>query len=483
LRFNQKGFSYFIRYASPYKYLGDNKFFGNNYGDNKMKIVIIGGGPAGRTSAMEAAQLEAEVTLIEKKHIGGTCLHEGCMVVCGLNDVVRFHEDSKRFKEMGITSGESQIDYSKVTQGIKEVTDKIEHVLKYETRESGAEIVQGEAKIIGREVGSEEGDIGGIVEVDGVDYSYDKLIIATGSRPSIPPIPGAETALTYKDVLDFIEVPETLNIIGSGVIATEFAGIFSSLGSKVKVLCRNQFLSNIDPEIKNYALKNLLEGVEVIENVQVDEITDNGASTSNGPMDGVVFLATGMTPNSEIASKLVEIGPKREIIVNNHMKTSAPSIYSAGDVVGTVGNTPVARMEGMVAARNACGISATMDYSLIAQSITLYYPISFLVSQKSSKINSKEHEDLKVRIRGSGGPGSFWNVLDGSTGFTKMSADLETGNITGASSISPSSRTSMPYLAKMIKDGYKTSDFDDFIETHPSTDAIYKLLHFLAKYG
>jgi len=448
-----------------------------------MKMVIIGGGPAGRTAAMEAAQLEAEVTLIEREHIGGTCLHEGCMVVCGLNDVVRFHEDSKKFKKMGITPEESQIDYSQVTLGIKEVTGKIENVLKYETRESGVEIVCGEAKIIGEKAGSKEDDIEGRVEVEGVDYPYDKLIIATGSRPFIPPIPGVEMALTYKDVLKFKEVPEKLNIVGSGVIATEFAGIFSSLGSKVKVLCRNQFLNNIDPEIKNYALKNLLEGVEVIENVQVDEITDNGASTSKGPTEGAVFLATGMAPNSEIATRLVETGLKGKIVVNAQMKTSAPSIYAAGDVVGTVGNTPVARMEGVVAARNACGISATMDYSLIAQSITLYYPISFLVSQKSSKINSKEHEDLNVRIRGSGGPGSFWNVLDGNTGFTKMSTDLETGNITGASSISPSSRTSMPYLAKMIKDGYKTSDFDDFIETHPSTDAIYKLLHFLAKYG
>jgi dihydrolipoamide dehydrogenase len=171
-------------------------------------------------------------------------------------------------------------------------------------------------------------------------------------------------------------------------------------------------------------------------------------------------------------------------VVNKQMQTSNPSIYAAGDVVGTIGNTPVARMEGVVAARNACDISASMDYSLTAQSLTLYYPVSYLVPQKPSETRSDQSsEEFEVRIRGSGGPGSFWNVLDGNTGFTKMAADMETGKIISASSISPSSRTSMPYLAKMIKDGYKTSDFDDFIETHPSTDAIYKSLHFLAKYG
>lgn len=447
-----------------------------------MKMVIIGGGPAGRTAAMEAAQFDAEVTLIEKKHIGGTCLHEGCMVVCGLNDVVRFHENSKKYHEMGIISLQPQVDYSQVALGIKKVTGKIEKVLKYETRESGAEIVLGEVSNINEEE----------VEIDGEKYPYDKLLIATGSRPFIPPIQGVRNALTYKDVLDFKKVPRELNIVGSGVIAAEFAGIFSSLGSKVKVLCRSTFLRNLDPEIKKYVIKHLLSNVEVKEKVQVNEITTKGVITSDGEMKGSVFLATGMTPNSEIAKNLVELGSKGQIIVNKQMQTSNPSIYAAGDVVGTVGNTPVARMEGVVAARNACDISATMDYSLIPQSLTLYYPVSYLAAQKSSKDmpkesskNSKEEslENFEVRIRGSGGPGSFWNVLDGNTGFTKMSANLETGNITSVSSISPSSRTSMPYLAKMIKDGYKTSDFDDFIETHPSTDAIYKLLHFLAKYG
>lgn len=432
-----------------------------------MKMVIIGGGPAGRSAATEAAQLEAEVTLIEKEHIGGTCLHEGCMVVCGLNDVVRFNEDSRNYKKMGIIPEKLPINYSKVAAGIKEVTGKIEKVLKHETLQSGVEIVLGEAKI-------KEGE----VEVNGKNYPYDKLLIATGSRPFIPPIQGVENALTYKDVLNFRKVPENLNIIGSGSIAAEFAGIFSSLGSKVTVLCRNQFLSNLDSEIKDYVVKHLLRDVEVQENVQVNEITNNGALTTREPVEGIMFLATGMTPNSEIVRGLVELGPKNVIMVNEQMKTSNPSIYAAGDVVGTVGNVPVARMEGVVAARNACDISATMDYQLIPQSLNLYYPVSFLDSGLE-----KSENDFNVRIRGSAGPGSFWHTLDGQTGFTKISSNLESGAINKVSSISPSSSTSIPYLAKMIHDGYKTTDFDNFIETHPSTDAIYKLLHYLSRYG
>jgi len=145
-------------------------------------------------------------------------------------------------------------------------------------------------------------------------------------------------------------------------------------------------------------------------------------------------------------------------------------------VVGTIGTTPVARREGIVAARNACGVPSVMDYDLIPQSLNLYYQITTLISDKSSK-------GVNAMIPGSAGPGSFWRVLDGDTGLTKMSVDLDSGKIKNVSSISPSSRTSIPYLAKMMQDGYQAGDFDDFLETHPSTDAIYKLLHFFAKHS
>jgi dihydrolipoamide dehydrogenase len=429
-----------------------------------MKILVIGGGPAGRTAAMEAAHIGEEVTLIEKEHVGGTCLHEGCTVISGLNDIVRFLQDSKRYKEMGIIPQEPQIDYLKVAQGVKETTTKIEKVLKRETKAAGAELVQGNAILKEDKV-----------KVDEVEFNYDKLIIATGSRPFIPPITGVETALTYRDVLNLKKIPEKLIIVGGSVIAAEYAGIFSSFGSDVNVLSRREFLGKLDNDIKDYVVKNLLMNVKIQENIAVDEITSVGVHTSQGELEGRVFLATGMTPNSEIASEMVDIGSKNEIIVDQQMKTNHPDIYAAGDVVGKIGTTPVARREGIVAARNACGVSALMDYHLIPQSITLYYYISTLSSEDSS-------EAVEGRIPGSAGPGSFWRALDGDTGFTKMSVDLESGDIKNISSISPSSRTSIPYLAKMIKDGYKTSDFDDFMETHPSTDAIYKLLHFFAKY-
>ena len=428
-------------------------------------MLIIGGGPAGRTAAMETAQLGEEVILIEKKQVGGTCLHEGCMVVSGLNDIVRFYLDSQKYTEMGIISNDCPINFKKATQGIKRIIEKIGNVLEKETLESGAEIISGKAKLLDS-----------VVEVDGEKHDYDKLLIATGARSFLPAVPGMEHTLNYQDVLDLKKIPEKLLIVGGGAIAAEFASIFSSLGSKVKVIARNKFMGDLDPDVKSYVIRNLLKDVEIMENTSVEKVKKKDAITTQGELEGKVFLATGMTPNSEIAKGTVKIGLKNEIIVDRKMKTSHPDIYAAGDVVGTIGTTPVARREGIVAARNACGIPSVMDYNLIPQSLTLYYQITTLISDKSSK-------GVEAIIPGSAGPGSFWRVLDGDTGLTKMSVDLESGDIKKISSISPSSRTSIPYLAKMMRDGYQTGDFDDFLETHPSTDAIYKLLHFFAKHS
>ena len=169
---------------------------------------------------------------------------------------------------------------------------------------------------------------------------------------------------------------------------------------------------------------------------------------------------------------LVETGKKGEIIVNKRMQTSNNDIYAAGDVVAGIGTTPVARMEGVVAARNACGVAAEVNYNFIPSSISLYYDVSYIKSNE---------EGINGHIPGSAGPGAFWNVLDRETGFTKVVVDNE-GKIKGISSISPSARSVLAYMAKFMKEGYKTYDFDDFVEAHPSTDAVYKLLRYFSKF-
>lgn len=233
-----------------------------------MNILIVGGGSAGRTASIEASEYAANVTLIEKDKIGGKCLNTGCMVVCGLNDVVRFIKNAERFNQMGITSSNPDVDFKKVAEGIIETTGKIRGVITAETKHAGVNIINGDAEIYD-----------GYVTVNGKHLPYDKLIIATGSRAFIPPIEGVEHAITYKDILNYEEVPEKLIIVGSGIIATEFAGIFSAMGTEVHILSRSKYLKQVDPDIKDYIVKNLLENVTIHENVAVTEIHPDGLTT------------------------------------------------------------------------------------------------------------------------------------------------------------------------------------------------------------
>lgn len=462
-----------------------------------MKVVIIGGGPAGRAAALELSNLDQEVILIEKTHMGGTCLNEGCMMVCGLVDVARFLNDAKRFNEMGIIDVKSEFTYKDVANGVKETLNKLRHVSEKEILEANIELIYGEGI-----------PYDGFVKVNEQTIKYDKLIIATGARSFYPPIPGAENAINYSHILDLEELPERLIIMGSGVIAAEFAGVFSSMGSEVHILCRGQFLNVLDQEISKFVANNLLENVNIHRNVNIKEINKNGVVTSDVTIEGKVLMATGTIPNSEFTRELVEKGHRGEILVNNKMETSNPHIYAAGDVVGGIGSTPIARMEGVVAARNALGVSAKADYRYIPHSISLDYDVAFLGpenvisdSQKKSieikhqknvnnksKIDKEEKEKKKSKnivtgkIPGTAGPGSFWKVLSSQTGFTEMDVDLDSGSLKKLYSINPSARQNMAYISMLSRLNHKTYDFDHFLESHPSTDSIYKLMRFFAKY-
>jgi len=428
-----------------------------------MDIVVIGGGPAGRTAAIEASSLGENVILVERDKIGGTCLNEGCVIVTGLNDVVKFLNDARNFKNIGLIDDDYDLHFDKVINGVKETVAKIRHILETETEGAGVEIKRGNASLDGDKV-----------ILEGKELEYDKLIIATGIRPFVPQTEGFENAITYKDILNLTELPEELVIIGSGIIAAEFANVFSGFGIPVNVLCRNNFLGMLDADIKRYVVENLIPDVRIHENLKVNKIHENGISTDNGEMNGLVLFATGMTPNSEIASHIVDIGEKNNIIVDRKMQTSHEDIYAAGDVTGGIGTTPVARAEGVAAARNACGIFKEVDYRFIPSAISLQQDVAFINSEKKP-------DGINGHMKGSAGPGSFWRVLDGKTGITKINVS-ENGDINELFSISPSSRTSMAYISKLLREGQKVDDFDDFIEVHPSTDAIYKLIRFFARF-
>jgi len=479
-----------------------------------MKNVIIGAGPAGRLAALELGKLNEEVLLIEKKHIAGTCLNEGCMVICALTDIARFLNNKNQYEKLGLVNGNINFSYVEITKKIKETQKILRKINQKENEYYKNEIIYGNAKI-------DES----YVYVNGESYEYEKLLIATGARPFIPNIPGVKHGLISSDILEIKNIPEKLNVIGGGIIAAEVSNIFSSFGSTVNIFSRNNFLKELDPEIKEYIISNLYVDVNIYENIDILEIKKDKLITSNGEFEGKTFLASGRRANSDIVKDILDLNEDGTIKVNDLMETSQKNIYAAGDVIGGLNLTPIARMEGIIAARNMAGYSNKIEYRYIPQSITLDMDISFTKKDKKLDVAIKNKQDLAIKqkqsesdivtkkkdkkldymnnnsnnntdytntytdnsdedliniaVPGVAGPGTFWKVLTKNTGLSKVSFNQKTNKIESIIGISPSSVSDVAYLSYLMRNGGDLENFDEFIEIHPSTDTFYKILKLL----
>ena len=426
-----------------------------------MKNIVIGSGPAGRLASYELGKLGEEVTLIEKKHIAGTCLNEGCMVVCALTDISKFIDSNRRFNEYGFIKSQIDVSYDKIVSKIKETQEMLRKLNQMENESVGNNVIYGEAKI------NED-----VVEVNGESLEYDNLLIATGARPQIPDVKGSEYGLTNKDILKLDDVPDKLNIIGGGIIACEIANIYSTLGSKVNVIVRSEFLKEIDIDAKNYILKHLISDVNVMEHTGISECGKNKVVLSNGDeLEGVPFFATGRVPNSEIAQGFVDLNPDNTIKVNEFMQTSRDNVYAAGDVTGGWQLTPVARMEGICAARNMANYLNKVSYESVPQSISLNTEVSFVENEKIGDVETET-----ISLPAIAGPGAFWKILTGDTGYAKIEFDKENNKIKKINSISPSSVSDVAYLSYLMRIDSPLDEYSNFLEIHPSTDTNYKII-------
>ncbi|MGD0534763.1 MAG: NAD(P)/FAD-dependent oxidoreductase [Methanoregula sp.] len=437
-------------------------------------IVVLGGGPAGRIASIRLAAAGKKVTLVEpggkSRGIGGQCLHFGCMPVCALNDIARIVIQARRFYEQGMIDAVPALRFSKVMDETLAVQQKIAGILDQETRTAGVDVVYGKAgRVEGRRV---------FIGDDPVEA--EAVIIATGSRPNVPDIPGIDLPGVYTPhtLWDLRELPEKIVIIGGSVMAAEFAYIFNAFGSEVTVLSRSGFLKNLDKHLHAIALKELA-GVGIREGTTVTGITGTSKATGvrystrgvNASVDaGAVLLAAGLVPNAGMVSG-IDKGPGGEIIVNDRMQTSVPGVYACGDVAGAPFLTPVARHEGIVAADNILGKERHMDYSRIPQAIYLAHDIAFC--------GAGGEGSASLALPGPAGPGTYWSVPYGDTGLAKLFTDPASGEITGMCAAGPAGGVITGYLAFLMQRHITVHDFEEFIEVHPSTDGVQGL----AKYA
>jgi dihydrolipoamide dehydrogenase len=434
-------------------------------------IVVLGGGPAGRTAAVHLALNGREVTLVERGGIGGQCLHYGCMMVCALNDVARSLNGARDLNRLGILDGTPAVNFPRLLREMKGVQEKIAKILDAETRSAGVTILYGK-----------EGSIRGKnVNLDGERIPADIVIAATGSSPNIPEAPGTGLPGVFNPhtLSGMPLLPREVVIIGGGIMAAEFAYIFRQFGSRVSLVARTGLLKNLDPQLVTIAKKELedvsfhentrlvaIEGSERVEGVTVESAKGNSCI----PCD-TVFIAAGLVPRSGNIE-----GPEKRangaIVVDRQMRTSVDGLYACGDVTGSPCLTPVARREGLVAAENILGRETFMDYVKIPQFMALYNEYAFVEAENYCVSN--------VSLPGPAGPGTFWSVPSGMTGFASISVDPDSGKLCGIHAAAPSAGIIAAYQAFLMRKGITVQDFEEFMEVHPMADGVYPLMKYVA---
>ncbi|MEK5238862.1 dihydrolipoyl dehydrogenase [Paenibacillus sp. FSL L8-0470] len=341
-----------------------------------MRIVVLGGGPGGYVAAIRAAQLGAEVTLVEKKALGGTCLNVGCIPTKVLLHTSELYTHLKRdAKELGIEAGEVSVNWGQ----LQKHKDKIIRI-----NTGGIETLLIKNKIA-KLSGSGKFTSSSELEVTAADGSvralgFDRAIIATGSEPSIVPIPGAELegVITSDEALSLPAVPERLCIIGGGVIGCEFASVYSSLGCKVTIIeMLPELIAVMDRDIVQCLRKEFAStGIEMHTETKVERIEQTAAglrvltSTGNGHHvieADKVLLSIGRRPvTTGLGLEDIGVEIKRGAIqVNRNMETSIPGIYAIGDCNGGIMLAHVASAEGVNAAEAIMGKPSPIDFRTV----------------------------------------------------------------------------------------------------------------------
>ncbi len=448
-----------------------------------MTLAIIGGGPAGYVAAITAAKNSREVILIEDGPLGGTCLNEGCIPTKALLESADILEKVKSAGAFGIgLSGESPtVQWEAVQSRKREIIQRLAGGIKYLMNKNKIKVLQGKASFLS------EHDI--LVEKDGKQevINAGHVIIAAGAEPAALPFASFDGnwIIHSGDAMSLPSIPETIFIIGGGIIGCEFASIYSRLGANVIIAEQaEQILPEEDPDIAAFLHTSLEEsGVRVFTSVQVERLDParrrvflkNGDDSFNIQADRCL-VAVGRKPRTADL-KLEHIGvqyDRKGIHVNQHMQTNIPHIYACGDITGGVQLAHAAFHEGTVAASHASGKDMKVNSEIIPRCIYTSPEIA------SVGLNEKKARERYGNVRIGEFPFSSNGkalILNEAAGKVKIIIEPEYQEIVGVSIVGPGATELIGQAAVMMHAELTADAMEHFIAAHPTlSETIHEAL-------
>ncbi|MBF0518872.1 MAG: dihydrolipoyl dehydrogenase [Nitrospirae bacterium] len=439
-----------------------------------MKLAILGAGPGGYVAALKAAQLGADVTVIEGKEVGGTCLNEGCIPTKTLIASAEAYSKAKHLSEFGIdVTGDIKPNPSKIIARKNDVISTQVKGIKGLFKSWGVKLKEGRGEFISEKElrislkgGGEE------------SFTADKFIVATGSRPAeIPIFPfDGKHILNSTDALEISSIPASMIIVGAGVMGCEFACIYQEFGTEVTMVeLMPRALTTEDPEISQTIERELKKKkIKLITQVKVEKVSveANGVkvSLSNGKdlLAEKLLVTIGRAFNTQgmgLDKVSVETGKRAEIKVNRYMETSNPDIYAIGDVTGGMLLAHTASKEGVVAANNIMGHSEEMDYTVV--------PGGIFTHPEIGSVGLREHQleerGLKYRVgrfqyRALGKAHAMGEI----SGLFKVISDEDAKRILGVHIIGQNASDIVHEAAVAMKNGLTVQDLAETIHAHPT---------------
>lgn len=441
---------------------------------NKQDLIIIGGGAGGLVVASVAAQLGLKVTLIEKENkLGGDCLHYGCIPSKTLIHTAKVASLMRRGNEFGLPSMEPEVDLAKVNAHVKSVIDHIQqHDDPDRFRSYGCEVIFGAAKFIDAQT----------VIVNEKKICGKRFVIATGSRPFIPPIEGLEESgyLTNLDIFSMQTLPARLVVLGGGPIGLEMAQAFNRLGSKVTVVERlPHLLPQEDPEVADALQKKLAaEGIIFHTSVSAERVSieDKKRTVScSGELQietDEILVAVGRCANIEnlgLEDAGVEYTAKG-IVVDRRMRTSQKNIYACGDVCGPYAFTHMAEYQAGIVISNAVfRFPKKTDYRVVPW-VTYTDPELARVGLTEQQAREQGIEPTVLRFEFKEVDRALAEVE--TDGFYKLITHK--GKVLGASILGPHAGELIHEIVLAMKTGTKIADISATIHAYPTLAQVHR---------
>ncbi|MCR1898570.1 dihydrolipoyl dehydrogenase [Irregularibacter muris] len=438
-------------------------------------IAILGGGPGGYVAAIMASQRGAKVVLVEKEKLGGTCLNQGCIPTKALVRASEVYKTVKNAKEFGINVGSTSLNYKKVKerkdQVVKQLVSGIEHLMEH----NKITVVKAEGKFKDKHTVEYKGS-----HAEGM-IKADHIIIATGSKPGLIPIPGADSknVMNSNDFLNMESLPSSMTIIGGGVIGMEVAFILNNMGVKVNVVeMMDRILPMCDGDISQ-ELQSIAkaEGIHLYTSSKVTKILelDNGDSVVVLEQEGKekaiyshkVFISIGRSLNVDnigLEEVGIEYSPKG-IAVNEHLQTNIPNIYAIGDVNGKILLAHVASHQGIVAVENILGREVSTE-DIIPAGIFTDPEIAYVgLTEEEVKAKNIKYKVSKFPF-GANGKALSYGATEG---FVKLMCEEKTQKLLGAHIIGVHATDLIPQLTLAIRKGLTAEDIAQTVHAHPTT--------------